>query len=56
MEAGYLSDKSNGVVLHSTWIDSAKVSFFKTPKEIPIIAYRCASCGFLESYAPNAGS
>jgi predicted RNA-binding Zn-ribbon protein involved in translation (DUF1610 family) len=56
MQTGYISDKSNGVTLHSTWIDGAKVGFFKTPKEIAIVAYRCGSCGFLENYAPDARS
>jgi hypothetical protein len=54
MQTGYISDKMNGIILHSTWIDGAKTSFFKTPREIAIVAYRCTSCGFLENYAPNA--
>jgi hypothetical protein len=56
MEAGYISDNTGGAILHSAWISGANVGFFKTPKSITIVAHRCVSCGFLESYAPESTS
>jgi hypothetical protein len=56
MEAGYISDNTGGVILHSTWISGTKVGFFKTPNAIAIVAHRCVSCGFLENYAPKSAS
>jgi hypothetical protein len=56
MEAGYISDNTGGAIFHSAWISGAKVGFFKTPKAITIVAHRCVSCGFLESYAPKSTS
>ena len=58
MEQGFALDMTNGARLVSQWASGAPVKSFwsgtKPPpeeKRIPIGVFRCASCGYLESYA-----
>jgi hypothetical protein len=57
MDLGFVMDMSHGARLVSQWAAGAPVKSFwfgtQLPEEklIPIAAFRCASCGFLESYA-----
>jgi hypothetical protein len=57
MEQGFILDMTHGARLISHWAPGAPVKSFwtgtKLPAEklIPIGVFRCASCGFLESYA-----
>lgn len=64
MVQGFIADFADlGQVANvSTWVEGApKMSFWfgtKTPaeKRLPIGTYRCAGCGYLESYAqPDFG-
>jgi C4-type Zn-finger protein len=57
MEQGFVVDQSHGARIVSEWAAGAPLKSFwsgtKLPYEkvIPIGAYRCESCGYLESYA-----
>ena len=57
MEQGYVLDHTQGARFVSSWIAGMpEKSFWLATKEpslggIPIGVFRCASCGFLESYA-----
>jgi hypothetical protein len=57
MEQGFVLDNTYGARVVSQWAAGAPVKSFwvgtKPPddKLVPIGAYRCASCGFLELYA-----
>ena len=57
MEQGFILDMTYGARLVSQWAAGAPVKSFwtgtKLPEDklIPIGAFRCASCGYLESYA-----
>jgi hypothetical protein len=57
MEQGFILDMTHGARLISQWAPGAPVKSFwtgtKLPAEklIPIGVFRCATCGFLESYA-----
>lgn len=57
MEQGFIADNTVGGQFVSHWVPGApRQSFWtgtKLPAEdlIPIGAYRCASCGYLEFYA-----
>ena len=57
MQAGFVPDNSNGQSFESGWYEGAfatkwlglRLRSKKAP--VPITTYRCASCGYLESYA-----
>ena len=58
MQRGFVLDNSYGARLISHWVPGGpEKSFWNGTKwtdeetHIPIAAFRCASCGFLESYA-----
>jgi hypothetical protein len=57
MEQGFILDMTYGARLVSQWAAGAPVKSFwfgtKEPEDklIPVGTFRCASCGFLESYA-----
>ena len=57
MEQGFILDMTYGARLVSQWASGAPVKSFwtgtKVPEEKlkPIGVFRCASCGYLESYA-----
>jgi hypothetical protein len=57
MERGFILDQVPGGQIVSRWIAGEPQKSFwtgiKRPEEkgIPIGAFRCAACGFLESYA-----
>ena len=59
MEDGFVLDQSHGARLVSRWVEGIpKLSFFDNVKVDPlrsrnIVSFRCVSCGFLESYAPD---
>lgn len=59
MEEGFVADFGYGQVLKSSWspgvpeprrfVGGIKVN---ADEQIPMTAYRCASCGYVEFYAP----
>ena len=57
MEQGFVADHAHGPRLVSRWAPGAPVKSFwmgtkiAEQRLIPIGAYRCSSCGYLESYA-----
>ncbi len=57
MEQGFVLDNTYGAAVVSQWVPGAPQKSFwtqtKVPaeKRVPIGTYRCASCGYLESYA-----
>jgi hypothetical protein len=57
MEQGFILDRSLNAQYTSRWAaDQPEKSFFTVTKisesqAIPIGAFRCSSCGYLESYA-----
>jgi hypothetical protein len=56
MVQGFVPEHTLGAILVSTWVEGPPVKSFwyrtKVQGEpIPIATFRCASCGFLESYA-----
>ncbi len=57
MREGFLPDSTYGRVLVGSWAEGKpKKSFWVGAKVVwkdcvPITAYRCPSCGYLESYA-----
>jgi lipopolysaccharide biosynthesis regulator YciM len=57
MEEGFVKDESQGAVYTSKWVEGAPEESFWTgtktrgKKVVQIITYRCAECGYLESYA-----
>jgi predicted nucleic-acid-binding Zn-ribbon protein len=61
MERGHLPDISEGHVVQTAWargaperrrfIGGIKV---KTKEQLPLVAHRCPSCGYLELYAPDS--
>jgi hypothetical protein len=59
MEEGFILDNTYGARLQSEWVEGAPVSSgwtgikLKGKEQLPIITFRCARCGYLESYAPS---
>jgi hypothetical protein len=57
MERGFIADQTYGGVLPSKWIEGAPESSFWTgvktrgKVDVEVSTYRCAECGYLESYA-----
>ena len=57
MEQGFVLDNSHGTRIVSQWVAGAPLKSFwlgtKVPNDklLPIGAYRCSSCGYLELYA-----
>ena len=57
MEQGFVLDNTHGARVVSHWAPGAPLKSFwvgtKLPdeKQVPIGAYRCSSCGYLELYA-----
>jgi hypothetical protein len=56
MEQGFILDNTHGARLVSHWARGAPLRSFwagtKVPDDtVPVGAYRCATCGFLEMYA-----
>lgn len=57
MTEGFIADKTFGGVAPSDWIEGAPVKSFwsgtktKNKKQYLVSTFRCADCGFLESYA-----
>ena len=59
MEIGFLLDSTHANFLQTLWVKGLpERSFLRTAKikgkvKRGVESYRCLSCGFLESYAPN---
>ena len=58
MQRGHLPDVAHGQVLQGTWAsgDPEPRTFiggikWKRKEQVPLTAYRCTSCGFVELYA-----
>ncbi len=57
MVRGFVADFAHSKVLVSTWVEGPPERSFwygtKVPREkcLPIATFRCAACGYLESYA-----
>jgi Domain of unknown function (DUF6487) len=57
MEEGFIADQTYGGVRVSKWVEGVpKKSFWSGTKmwgkeQVQIRTYRCAGCGYLESYA-----
>jgi len=57
MEQGFVLDNTHGGRLVSQWVAGSPLKGFwfvtklRDEKRVPIGAYRCSSCGFLEMYA-----
>jgi hypothetical protein len=56
MEQGFILDKTDGNPVASEWAPGAPTKSYwfglRTPRErVPVGVFRCASCGYLESYA-----
>jgi uncharacterized protein (UPF0212 family) len=56
MEQGFILDNTYGARIVSHWVAGAPLKSFwagtKVPAvTVPVGAYRCATCGFLEMYA-----
>ena len=57
MNAGYVPDFAHSCALVSSWHEGEPMKTFlfglhvSQKKGIPIRAYRCSACGFLEFYA-----
>jgi hypothetical protein len=59
MEEGFLLDSTYGR-LQSEWVEGAPEQSgwtgikLKGKKQLPLVTFRCARCGYLESYAPSS--
>ena len=59
MEQGFIPDQSYGAILLGTWVEGMPDKGWtgslklKGRRRFGISVYRCAGCGFLESYAPE---
>jgi hypothetical protein len=57
MEEGFIPDMSYGAILVGSWLEGAPEKSWtggvkmKGKRRLSITAYRCTSCGYLESYA-----
>ena len=57
MEEGFIADTTYGGVVTSKWVEGEPEKSFWTGiktrdrEQIQISTYRCAGCGYLESYA-----
>jgi uncharacterized Fe-S cluster-containing MiaB family protein len=57
MEEGFIKDQSREAVYTSKWVEGAPekslwiVTKTRGKKQVQIMTYRCAGCGYLESYA-----
>ncbi len=61
MQQGHIPDLAHGAVRESAWAPgpAVKLRFWggikhKANETIPLSAYRCPSCGYIEFYAPPA--
>ncbi len=58
MEKGYVADIGYGAAMQSSWTPGEPVSRrfggikWRRVGNVPIVTYRCSSCGYLEAYAP----
>ena len=56
MSSGFIPNRAPDVVYGSLWVEGEPKPGFSGIKvsqelSLPIVTYRCAACGFLESYA-----
>jgi hypothetical protein len=60
MEEGFVLDYTHGARLQSKWVEGTPERSIwtgikvKGKDQLPIVTFRCARCGYLESYAPPA--
>lgn len=59
MEEGHVPDIGYGQVRQSQWVPGAAETRrfiggikFKEKEQLPLTAFRCPSCGYVEFYAP----
>ena len=59
MEPGFVVDHGHGETHQGTWVEGAPVHSIWTgiklrgKERLPVTAYRCPGCGYLEFYAPS---
>lgn len=59
MEEGFILDNTYGARMQSEWVEGApqRSSWtgieLKGKEHLPVTTFRCGSCGYLESYAPE---
>ena len=57
MEVGFVIDHTHGSIIPGTWVDGVPIKSvwtglkLKGRRRIPMTAYRCVRCGFVEFYA-----
>lgn len=62
MEQGFIAARSDNAATVTHWIEGTpQYGFFggtkiTGKKQFPVRTFRCAKCGFIESYAPDTGS
>lgn len=62
MEDGFIADHTYGAVLQNDWVEGEPVwsiwtgMKIKDRKQYKVTTYRCARCGYLESYATEEKS
>jgi len=60
MEEGFVLDNTYGTRLQSEWVEGAPERSrwagikLRGKEQLAIVTFRCARCGYLESYAPSA--
>jgi hypothetical protein len=60
MEEGYIPDATYGGLLTPSWVEGAPEKSTwrrlktKGKRQLPVAAFRCTACGFLEFYARPA--
>jgi hypothetical protein len=61
MDRGHIPDLAHGAVQQASWAPGEAIAQrflggikYKAGETIPLSAYRCPSCGYVEFYAPPA--
>jgi hypothetical protein len=58
MDPGHIPDMAHGMIMQSSWVQGLPIVRrflggikYNRKLKVPIIAYRCTRCGYLELYA-----